>query len=57
MPSKEKIEITREALSAIIENAFEAGGAFTIGSHMHFNQVHPDRITYREKVIKELMEN
>ena len=49
-----KIELTEEQLKAMLIDAFNAGCAFTVGSHKDFKQIHPNCYECIDKYVKEI---
>ena len=47
-----KIELTEEQLKAMLRDAFNAGCAFTVGSHKDFKQTHPNCSEFVDKYVK-----
>ena len=47
-----KIELTEDQLKAMLRDAFNAGCAFTVGSHKDFKQTHPNCNEFVDKYVK-----
>lgn len=47
------IVLTIEELIVLLEKSFDAGSAYTIGSHKDFKQIHPNK----EEFIKSIIED
>jgi hypothetical protein len=41
-----------EKIELLVERAFDAGAAYSLGSHGDFQQIHPNRKQYMEAVSK-----
>ncbi len=49
-----KIELTEEQLKAMLKDAFNAGSAWTVGTHKDFKQCHPNCEEFVDKYVKEI---
>jgi len=51
-----KTELTEERLKMMLKDAFNAGCAFTVGSHKDFKQIHPSYPEFIDKYIRKWYE-